>query len=468
MAQAAQASIGWIEIFRGGRGPRVAAFCLAVWLHAADSLMVATTLPTTVADIGGAAYVGWAYTLYLLGSILVGTATGLMAIRFGLRNSFLAAGGLFALGCAISAVAPDMGMLLTGRFIQGVGGGWQVALVYVALDRLFPNHLMPKLIALTSMVWSVSAFCGPLVGGVFANMGEWRLAYWAFAGQAVLFILLVLATVPRQETGDAIADSKVPLLRLMLVAGGVLLIATAGAHPDILLGPIMIVGSAMLLGGFLYVDGRERGNAMLPPRPFSTRTQYGAGLLTIILLGTGTMSLIAYGTFFLERLFDVPPLVAGFIIALESVAWGVAAIAFANAGIAAERYLIRGGAITVTLGVAGLAVAMPTGSLIAVLPFVALQGAGFGMMWAFIFRRIVAAAIDGEHERTSAAVAPLQQFGFAIGAAAAGIVANTLGFSEDASLDTVRAVAFWIFAAFLPIACGGIWAAWRLTLDTPN
>ncbi len=463
MAQAAEASIGWIEIFRGGRGPRVAAFCLAVWLHAADSLMVATTLPTAVAEIGGAAFVGWAYTLYLLGSILIGAATGLLAIRLGLRLSFLSAGGLFAAGCVVSALAPDMGVLLIGRFIQGIGGGWQLALVYVALDRLFPNHLMPKLIALTSIVWSVSAFCGPLVGGVFANAGEWRLAYWAFAGQALVFVLLVMMTVPRGDDSEATADSKVPTLRLLLVAGGVLLVATAGAHPDVVFGPVMVLGAALLLGGFLYVDARQRGNAMLPPHPFSPATKYGAGLLMVVMLGAGTMSLVAYGTFFLERLYDVTPLAAGFIIAVESISWGVAAVIFANAGLTAERRLIRGGALTVTAGIVGLAVTMPNGSLYALLPFVVLQGAGFGMMWGFVIRRVVAAAVTGERERTSAAVATLQQFGFAIGAAAAGLVANATGFADDASVATIRHVAFWIFAAFLPLALVGVWAAWRLS-----
>jgi MFS family permease len=465
MADTAQLKVGWLDVFREGRGPKVVAFCLAVWLHAADSLMVATTLPSAVAEIGGAAYVGWAYTLYLLGSIVIGAATGLLTIRFGIRWGFLVAGGLFALGCVISAVAPSMEVLLVGRFIQGLGGGWQVALVYVALDRLFPNYLMPKLIAMSSAVWSVSAFCGPLVGGAFANAGEWRLAYWAFAGQAVLFIVLVAFTVPRGKAADSGATQSIPLLRLLLVAGGVLLIATAGAHPDSVEAPLLVVGAAIVLGAFLRIDGNKRGNAMLPPSPFSPRRTYGAGFLMVTTLAIGTMSLIAYGTFFFERLYDQTPLAAGFIIAIESVAWGVAAVVFATASLALERWLIRGGALTIAIGVIGLMVTMPLGNLFLVLPFVALQGAGFGMMWGFVIRRVVADAAPGERERTSAAVATTQQFGYAVGAASAGIVANALGFAEEASIATIQEVAFWIFAAFVPVTFIGVWAAWRLSRD---
>jgi hypothetical protein len=87
------------------------------------------------------------------------------------------------------------------------------------------------------------------------------------------------------------------------------------------------------------------------------------------------------------------------------------------------------------------------------------------MMWGFVIRRVVADAAPEERERTSAAVSTSQQFGYAVGAAAAAIVANGLGFTEDASLATIREVAFWIFAAFLPVVAVGVWAAWRLSRD---
>ena len=56
----------------------------------------------------------------------------------------------------------------------------------------------------------------------------------------------------------------------------------------------------------------------------------------------------------------------------------------------------------------------------------------------------------------------LQMIGYAVGAAASGIVANTLGLAEGVSHDVVRSVAFWVFAAFLPLALLGVFAAWRV------
>ena len=460
---------GGLDLFRGGRAPLTIALTLAIWLHAADSLLVVTTLPSAVAEIGGDAWVSWAYTLYMLASILVGASTGLLALTLGLRTAFAAAGVLFAVGCVISALAPDMGVMLVGRFVQGMGGGGQVALVFVALDRLYPNAMMPKLVALTSAAWSVSAFCGPLVGGLFANYGLWRGAYWAFALQAAVFVVLVLYAVPGAPRAQGIdGASRPPFLRLALLAGGVLLVSAAAADPDPLLAPAMVLGAAMLLGLFLMRDRARRGNALLPPGPFHPRTAYGAGLLMAVTLAAATTSLFTYGPFFLESLFGLSPLTTGYLIAAESIAWGVCAVAIANAGATAERWLIRGGPVIVTIGIVGMALFMPGGAVLPLMPFVLMLGAGFGLMWGFAIKRVTASAPEGERERASAALPTVQQFGYAVGAAGVGIFANALGFADMPDEATLRTIAFWIFAAFVPLSLVGCWAAWRLSGDWPE
>ena len=345
-----------------------------------------------------------------------------------------------------------------------MGGGWQLALVFVALVRLFPNHLMPRLAALVSAAWGASAFMGPLVGGIFATYSVWRLAYWAYALQALVFVILVWFAVPPDNNEDRDeSNTRVPGVRLLLLASGVLLISLLGAEPDSLGAPLMAAAAVLLFGLFLWRDARSRDNKLLPPRPFSPGTVSGAGFLMVLALSIGTMSLFVYGSFFLERLFGFSPFAAGYIITAESVAWTVAAILFANAGQDGERWLIRIGALAVASGVAGLAVTMPQGEVWLIAPFILLPGAGFGAMWGFAIRRVVAAAPTDEHARVSAAFPAVQQFGFAIGAATVAVVANSLGFAEDAPAETLRTVAFWTFAAFVPVTLVGCWAAWRLS-----
>ena len=457
---------GWADLFRGGRAPLVIALTLGIWLHAADSLLIVTTLPSAVAEIGGDAYVPWAYTLYMLATVLLGAVTGLIAMTFGLRLSFIFAGTSFAAGCVVSALAPDMAVMLLGRFIQGMGGGGQVALVYVALDRLFPKAMVPKLVALTSATWSMSAFCGPLVGGLFANYGMWRGAFWAFALQAALFVVLVSVTVAKDRRGDKPeTTSGVPFFRLILLAGGILLVSLAAADPNPVIAPALMVGAAIVFALFLWQDGRSGDGRMLPPRPFSTATPYGSGLLLAVLLATATSSFFTYGPFLLERLFGLSPLESDYVIAIESVAWGVAAVATANAGGVAERWLIRTAPVVAVIALVGLAITMPFGRVWPIVPFVVLLGACFGQMWGLVIRRTTEAAPPADRERTSAAIPTVHQFGYALGAALCGLIANSFGFAEDAPQETLRTVGAWVFAAFVPLAAAATLAAWRLSRD---
>jgi len=438
---------------------RVGVLCLAVWLHAADSLLAATVMPSAVAEIGGLAFIYWTIALYELGSIVAGFVTGLMSIKLGLRAGMTGAAVVYAVGCVASAAAPDMVVMLVGRTLQGLGGGWLVALAHVAATHLFPERHWPKIIALISAVWGGSALIGPLIGGAFATAGLWRGAFVAFALQAVAFAVLAL-TLPRDKAGHIQAD-PLPWRRLALLAGAVLAVLAAGVWPEPWSAAGLLAAGAVLLMLVLRLDGRARSR-LLPPAPFSPRTPWGPGFVTVLALSAATISFTVYGPLLMEVLFGATPLVAGLVLALESVSWSLTAILFARAGTQAEPRLIRLGTLLVAFGVVGFVLVMPHGPLVALLPWAILQGAGCGMAWAFIMRRIVASVATEDRERASSAVPAMQMMGYALGAALAGIVANMAGLAEGVDATAAKRAAFWVFAVFLPIAIIGVRAASRL------
>ena len=67
--------------------------CVGVWLHAASSMLAAITLPSAVREFGGGELIGWAFALYLLGSILAGAGTGVLARLTQLKFGPVSAGG---------------------------------------------------------------------------------------------------------------------------------------------------------------------------------------------------------------------------------------------------------------------------------------------------------------------------------------------------------------------------------------
>ena len=67
--------------------------------------------------------------------------------------------------------------------------------------------------------------------------------------------------------------------------------------------------------------------------------------------------------FILEALYNVTPLTAGYIVVLESVGWGSAAILFSGTDLKSEKWLIRAGAGLVAISLAGFALSFSNGEL---------------------------------------------------------------------------------------------------------
>ena len=132
--QRAKERSAWRELGDSGRLPQFILLCLGVWLHAADTLVTATMMPAVVEDIGGVAYVNWTISLYQIGSILAGAATGALSRRLGLRLMLIAAAAIYGLGCIANALTPDMAIMLAARFAQGFGGGAMLSISYVAIQ----------------------------------------------------------------------------------------------------------------------------------------------------------------------------------------------------------------------------------------------------------------------------------------------------------------------------------------------
>src|ERR1700677_888749 len=212
---------------------------------------------------------------------------------------------------------------------------------------------------------------------------------------------------------------------------------------------------------------------MLPRQTLEPRHPVGAGLLMVFTLSAATTGFWAYGPLVLKILFGTRPLVTGYILAGEAIAWSLATLAVASVTPAARDQLVRGGALVgfaegarvVFARSAGCAVALPSGSLSAMVICGLLQGAGFGGCWPAIVQRAVRFADTAERSLASASVSTVQRIGYAVGTAAVGIAANAAGLAEGAAVPAVKAAGFWVFAAFIPVLALGVASAWMFTGD---
>ena len=178
-----------------------------------------------------------------------------------------------------------------------------------------------------------------------------------------------------------------------------------------------------------------------------------------------TISLTVYGPLLMYIIFGAEPLVAGYIIALESLGWTVLAVITSGVKEHIELRLIRLGAFLVSISMVGLIFAMPAGPLLLIALLSTIMGMGFGMSWSFVSKRIIASVPENERMQASGSIPTFMRMAMALGSALSGIIANFSGFSEASSVFVARNVAFWSFAAFLPLILVGLFFAWRVSRE---
>ncbi len=461
----AETFVSWREFLGSPYAGSLALVCMAVWLHAAESLIVATMLPSIVAEIGGLALVGWSVSLYEIGSIVAGAAGALLTMRLGLRAPMSMAAILFGLGCILSAVSPTMPLLLTGRAMQGLGGGGLVAMGFVAVGLIFPRRYTARAMAAVSTLWGVSAFAGPLVGGFFVEYATWRWGFAFFGCQAFALALWIILKGEAGVSRSGDGATGFPVRRLSLLCLGVLLVALGGVEVSILRTVPAVAAGMGCLAAFLWLDGRAGATRLLPRRPFDPRRPASAALLMILSMSMATIAITAFGPLLVTAVHGVSALTAGYIVACSSIGWSVMAVLVSGLPERFDRLMIALGMTVVTFSILGFLHAVPEGPVWLIAAFAAVEGGGFGIAWTFILRRTTGLADSDEVQRISGAIPTIQRLGYALGAACVGIVANVSGLLSAGTGEEAARVSRWVFASCIPFAAIGLVAMSALVSD---
>jgi predicted MFS family arabinose efflux permease len=395
-----------------------------------------------------------------VGAILAGASAGRLSEMFGLRRATALAGLVMVGGCVLSAAAPNVGLFLAGRLIQGLGSGWISGFAMVAIALMFPERHLARVFASVSGVWGVATLIGPMIGGMFALGGHWRECFWMFAAQSLAFSAAAPFLLKGEQSGEG--GPGIPWTQLTVLGLGVGAIAVADIVPGAATPVLLVLAGLGLLALVLWIDGRAPVR-LLPHRAADLRTICGSGYAAMFALTAASMGFAIYIPPILQTLVGMSPLWAGYVIGAESLAWTLAAFAVANAGGAWDRRWIRIGAVSVPVSLVILTWATPVVSIAGILAGGALLGAAFGWSWSFMGRRVMAALSDEDRAIGSSAITAVRQTGAAAGAAISGAAANLAGFSTGLTEASARASGIWVFAAVIPLGLAGVWAAFRLS-----
>jgi MFS family permease len=445
-------SVAWSELVRGGNAGRSAVVGGGMVIHALSTFIVTTILPSVVRDIGGLRYFAWSTVLYVVASLLGGALCARLLRAIGVRRAYRVALLGFAVGSVACALAPSMPVLLAGRFVQGLGAGTLSALSFTLVRTLFAQRLWPRALSVVSVAWGVATLLGPAVGGVFAQWGAWREAFWVLAVAAPLLLVLVEVSLPRQLPRPAASGNGMALLSLAILAGSVLAVSAGSTTADPLFN---VAGLGLALVGLVVFARREAsGGARILP---VGATRLGAPLCAVY----GAMVMMMAGVtpeifvpYFLQTLHGLTPLHAGYLSALMAGGWTLGSVFSSGAASGRARAALTLGPVVLAAGMAALALLMPAAGPIGVdlLPIGAGllgMGMGIGMTWPHLGARVFGFAQDSDRELAGASITMVVMVGNAFGSALGGMVTNLGGLLVPGGATGAATASAWLFGAFM-------------------
>jgi len=310
----------------------------------------------------------------------------------------------------LCGLAPDIGVLIAARALQGIGGALLTPGSLAIIQAAFVADDRPKAIGAWSGLGGVAGAVGPFLGGWIIGSVGWR---WIFLLNLPLAAAVVAVTVRHvPETRDPTSHGRFDWTGAILAA-----LALAGITYALIEAPgkglarAALIGAAGILAGIGFVLlERRRGRAgssvppMLPLDVFASRQFTAVNVITFVIYGAlgATIFLLVLQ---LQVVSGYTPLQAGLsLLPLTLLMLALSARAGALAQRVGPRWLMAAGCL---LCGAGLLLAVrigPNASYVAdVLPAVTLFGLGLSAVVAPLTATVLASA-DVRHAGVASGV----------------------------------------------------------------
>jgi len=199
----------------------------AQFLMTLDSSVMNVSMATVAADLGTTITgIQTAITLYTLVMATLMITGGKVGSLVGRRRAFAIGCVVYGAGSAVTALAPNLAVLLIGwSGLEGVGAALIMPAVVALVAGNFAPPARPRAYGLIAAAGAIAVAAGPLIGGLATTYASWR---WVFVGEVVVVaVILVLsrrvADTPPESAGRLdLVGTVLSVLGLGMAVFGVL------------------------------------------------------------------------------------------------------------------------------------------------------------------------------------------------------------------------------------------------------
>jgi EmrB/QacA subfamily drug resistance transporter len=396
---------------------------MAIFMAAVEGTIVATAMPTIVAELGGFELFSWVFTAYFLAQAVTTPIYGRLADLFGRKRVFFAGSCVFLIGSTACGLTASMLPLITFRTLQGLGAGAIQSIATTIIGDIYTPAERARLQGWLSSVWGFAAVIGPVLGGFIVEHLHWAYVFWinlpiGIAAIAILALFLHERLTPRRHHIDYAGS-----ILLMVGVGAVMLVVVqADALAPIIITLLLAAGTLALI---LLVVNERRSREPIVPFALLGHRIIAAGNLGGLAIGALLTCVVGFLPTYVQGAMGEPPTTTGIVIAVLSVAWALASIV-AGRLMVKTSYRLTGalGALALIGGCALLIALDQSTSLAFVNSGGTLIGIGMGFCNTTFLVAVQTSVGWSERGAATSSVLFMRTIGQALGASIAGAILN--------------------------------------------
>ncbi len=448
---------------------------LSLFMAAIEGTVVATAMPTIVAELGGLANYSWVFSAYMLTSTTTVPLYGKLSDLYGRRPIFFIAMTLFLIGSMLSGLSANMGQLIAFRVLQGLGAGGLMPLAFIMIGDMFSFEQRARMQGFFSGVWGVASIIGPLLGGFLVDNLSWHWVFYVNVLPGILAALLVGVAWREGVHGhEGVARPSVDYAGAVLLTAAVVALLLGLFQLGTPAGPLLLVAAAVLFAVLMVVERRAADPVL--PLPLFRERLFAVATAQGLLAGWAMFGSTNYVPLFGQAVLGVSATAAGATLTPMTLSWVAASIVGSRLLLHfGYRVIALAGMVSLTAGSLLMVLLTATAHSATVLPLImfslGLMGVGMGLsVPAFLIavqssvpRRVLGTATAGVQFSRSiggtlgvSIMGVILTAGLAANLAAAGVDANSIALGELINPDAFSASAGALDASVRDALAGAI------------
>ena len=412
----------------------LAVLMTGTFMFVLDFFILNVALPSIQHGLrAGESAIEWIVAGYALSTAVLLVTGGRLGDRFGRRRVFTLGMAIFTAASVGCALAPDPGLLVAARIVQGGGAALMAPNILSILGVVYTGPARVRAISVYGMVMGLAATAGQLIGGILiradvAGLG-WRAIFWINVPLGVAALIAAARLVPESRDGQGarLDLTGVALITACLVA--VVLPLVEGRQAGWPSWSWAALGAAVPLAAVFAVHQRRKaargGAPLLSPRIFAA-WPLRAGLLTQTVFWCQQAAGYLVLGLYLQQGRGLSALSAGAVFTV--LAAGYLATSFRAPALTMRfgRSVIAAGALIAAAGDGALwlatAHAGTSGPVTWLFPGLLLLGAGQGLCITPLTTTVLSHADPVTAGSVAGALSTAQQVGNCVGVAVTGVL----------------------------------------------